>query len=78
MNYMELTEETGWWIAGILGSASIASISFIMYELRNAMEMPNDEDTLAHLNLSEPPVWSAPTGSPQAGSNPVPSFQVRQ
>ncbi len=76
--YLELTNETGWLIAACLGLCSVAAVAFILFELKHAMVLPNDADTLAYLNFPDAPNWSPSTGSPPTGSSPVPSFQVRQ
>ena len=76
MKFMALSDETGWWIATVLGLASVAGVSFILFELRNAMEMPNDEDPVDFMDRPEPSSWTPPVTSSQTAVNPAPAFRT--
>ncbi|MEO5716465.1 MAG: hypothetical protein ABIT37_23510 [Luteolibacter sp.] len=76
MSLMELSTETGWQIAAFFGCSSIAAVSFILYELRNAMEMPNDVDPVDYLDRPSPSGWTPPAASSQTAVNPAPAFRT--
>jgi hypothetical protein len=76
VNIMELSNETGWQIAAFFGFSSIAAVSFIIFELRNAMEMPEDVDPVDYLDLPVPSNWTPPAAPPQTAVNPAPAFRT--
>lgn len=73
---LELSTETGWLIAAVLGGASIAAVSFILYELRHAMELPIEIDPVDFLDRPVPSNWTPPSAPSQTAVNPAPAFRT--
>ena len=54
---------TGWIIAGSLGFSTILALTFVLYELRNAMELPDDMDPSKFDMFPVPPHMKRPPAS---------------
>jgi hypothetical protein len=77
VQFLALSNETGWAIAGGLGLSTLAAVTFILFELRNAMELPDDVDPVDYLNRPVPSGWKSSVGSPPVAVHAAPAFRIK-
>jgi hypothetical protein len=70
-----LSADTGWTVAGILSALAMAAVGVFAYEVRHAIELPDDFDVKSVGNLSGVnPRLKFRSVAPMA-VNPAPSFR---
>lgn len=52
--FFELSAQSSWAVASLLGAFTLLALLFIAYELRNALELPNDVEFVEFFNHPVP------------------------
>ena len=74
--FLELSNGIGWIIACSLGFSTLLALSFVLYELKNAQQLPDDMDPGKFGMFPIPPRWDQPPASSPVSGTPATSFRV--
>ncbi|RYD37359.1 MAG: hypothetical protein EOP85_17650 [Verrucomicrobiaceae bacterium] len=63
VHFLQLSEMTGWIIAGSLSFSAVAAATAILFEMRHAVDLENDMGAADFEDFTLPPGWKKPRKS---------------